>query len=93
MLEGLVVNKTLRGLMARSRHLVLTDKPRLIFIDPIKMTLKGEIELDDKVSVRVRSNGKSFDLLTSKRVYRLRDVMGAAQRWTDAIEEAISRRT
>ena len=32
-----------KGLFSKHRMLILTDKPRLIYVDPATMVLKGEI--------------------------------------------------
>ena len=37
------VDVALQGLFSKRRHLILTDAPRLYYIDPVAMELKGEI--------------------------------------------------
>jgi hypothetical protein len=45
-------------LIYQNRQLILTEKPSLLYADPSKMEIKGEIEWDPKglpVAVKVRS--------------------------------------
>ncbi len=88
LVEGLVVKRTRSGLITRTRHLVLTDKPRLMYYDPVRLVLRGEIPFSkdpSKLNVTLRSDGKSFDIYTPERTYHLRDVMGSAARWASGI--------
>lgn len=88
LVEGLVVKRTRNGLITRTRHLVLTDKPRLMYYDPVRLVLRGEIPFSkdpSKLNVTLRSDGKSFDIYTPERTYHLRDVMGSAARWASGI--------
>lgn len=43
------VNKRKKGLFARRRMLLLTNKPRLIYIDPTTNVKKGEIPFDSSL--------------------------------------------
>lgn len=76
-------------LFSKQRQLLLTNRPRLLYIDTDKMVLKGQIPWgNDKSTLEVILNGgKSFDLKTPGRTYHLTDVMASATRWKTSIEE------
>lgn len=88
--DGLITKR--RGMFSSplTRHLVLTDHPRLFYLDPVKMVLKGEIPFSkrsDEMGLVVKaSNPKSFDVSTPNRVYHLAVLIGNAQNWIKAIE-------
>lgn len=50
-------------LSAKKRQLILTDKPRLIYIDPVSMEQKGEIPWSDDIIVQKKSE-KDFIIKT-----------------------------
>ena len=49
----------LKGLFAKRRQLILTDAPRLYYIDPVAMELKGEIPWSEALKVE-QKNWKTF---------------------------------
>ena len=52
-----------RGLFSRRRQLILTDKPRLLYVDPEQLVFKGEIPWTDLHPVTcVSVNSVSFDV-------------------------------
>ena len=52
-----------QGLFAKRRQLILTDAPRLYYIDPVDMELKGEIPWSDALQVE-QKNWKIFFIHT-----------------------------
>jgi len=83
-LDGLVVKR--RSLFhSNTRHLILTDLPRFIYIDPIKVVFKGEIPIDRHLCIQIKNN-KSFDIVTPKRTYHMTDLMSHASRWESALK-------
>ena len=52
-----------QGLFAKRRQLILTDAPRLYYIDPVEMELKGEIPWSDALEVE-QKNWKIFFIHT-----------------------------
>jgi 3-phosphoinositide dependent protein kinase-1 len=58
---GLVVKKV--GLSAKKRQLILTDTPRLLYIDPNKLVQKGEIPWSPALRAELR-NDRQFHVHT-----------------------------
>ena len=52
-----------KGLFSKKRQLILTSKPRLIYIDPIRMKQKGEIPWSESLYVNSKS-ATAFDVVT-----------------------------
>ena len=76
-----------RGLFSKRRQLVLTDTPRLFYIDTESFRLVGEIYLmTEGVTPQFRSQ-KSFFIHTPDRTYYLDDVERSAVTWVDAIQQ------
>lgn len=77
------------GLFSKKRQLILTDTPRLFYVDPVNLDLKGEIpwtaQQPVKVSVMTNSTFEVF-CPSSGRSYHLTDAGDAgAQMWVDLI--------
>lgn len=93
-LSGLVVKKRYRftDISSKFRHLILTDKPRIIYLDPENNAKRGEIpwSQDMEVILKLDQPG-SFDIQTPHRTYLLRDVLGDANRWQNAIYKALGK--
>ncbi|EAA00864.6 AGAP001471-PA [Anopheles gambiae str. PEST] len=75
-----------KGLFARRRMLLLTKRPRLIYIDPVTMVKKGEIPWTSSLSVEAK-NFKTFYVNTPNRIYYLEDPEGFALKWCDTITD------
>ncbi|GAB9473927.1 hypothetical protein Gpo141_00011071 [Globisporangium polare] len=79
-----------KGLFSKKRQLILTSKPRLIYIDAIRMKQKGEIPWSDTLYVQSKS-ATAFDVVTPNRVYHLNDLVNGSKKWIDAINAALVR--
>ena len=79
-----------KGLFAKKRELILTDGPRLIYIDPVGNEVKGEIPWSTALNVEVK-NLRTFFIHTPSRTYYLEDLNNGAQAWADAIEKFIKK--
>jgi len=93
-LSGLVVKKRYRftDISAKNRHLILTDQPRLIYLDPETNLKRGEIPWSEKdLEVVLKDEPGSFDICTPHRTYILRDMLGDAKRWQSAIHALLGR--
>ncbi|GLE09641.1 hypothetical protein PINS_up021378 [Pythium insidiosum] len=77
-----------KGLFSKKRQLILTSRPRLIYIDPIRMRQKGEIPWSPNLYVTTKS-ATAFDVVTPNRVYHLNDVVNGSKKWIDAINTAL----
>ena len=76
-----------RGLLPKKRELILTDAPRLIYVDPGPMAVKGEIPISAELSVSVKDDN-FFTITVPGRDYRMEDIGGDARGWADAIADA-----
>lgn len=80
------VNKR-KGFFARKRMLLLTSKPRLIYIQEKPVTeKKGEIPFTNELKCEAK-NFKIFFVHTPNRTYFLEDPTGEALKWCKTIEE------
>ncbi|KAG2387928.1 hypothetical protein C9374_000778 [Naegleria lovaniensis] len=75
-----------RRFTAKKRQLILTDKPRILYIDPEKMLLKGIIPWSNELYV-VKKNSREFTIQTPGRNYQLEDLSNGVDAWYDHIEE------
>jgi len=80
--SGLVWKR--KGRSVKKRELLLTNKPRIFYVDPKKMVIKGEIPWSPNIKPEAKNNVAWF-IHTPKRTYILEDIAGNAQRWIDAI--------
>ena len=81
-----------KGLFAKKRQLILTDSPRLVYIDPVSNEMKGEIPWSTALNVEVK-NPRTFFIHTPSRTYYLEDLNNGAQAWADAIDKFIKKPT
>eukprot|EP01094_Clydonella_sp_ATCC50884_P011053 TRINITY_DN20850_c0_g1_i1.p1 TRINITY_DN20850_c0_g1~~TRINITY_DN20850_c0_g1_i1.p1 ORF type:complete len:528 (+),score=230.40 TRINITY_DN20850_c0_g1_i1:141-1724(+) len=79
-----------KGLFAHKRQLILTDGPRLIYVDPEKMVVKGEIPWTPDLKVEYKSD-KVFLVTVPGRVYKLDECQNEAKKWVEAIEQCLER--
>lgn len=82
--SGLVDKR--KGLFSKRRQLILTDAPRLYYVDPVAMELKGEIPWSSNMRVEIK-NFKIFFVHTPNRTYYLEDPTGHAKEWSDIINK------
>lgn len=80
-----VVDKR-KGLFPRRRQLILTEGPRLYYVDAAAMVLKGEIPWTKDLRPEAK-NFQVFFVHTPKRIYYLEDHTGYAMEWVKKIEE------
>jgi len=84
-----------RGLSCHIRAIILTSQPRLLYVDPTNMELKGEVPWSREcpVKVIVDSNSKLFDVvspLNANRAYHFEVFgQGDALAWESAINSAL----
>ncbi|CAK1556196.1 unnamed protein product [Leptosia nina] len=82
--QGLVEKR--KGLFARRRMLLLTTGPRLFYVDPVNMVLKGEIPWSPDLRVEAK-NFRIFLVHTPNRTYYLEDPEAYALEWRRVIDE------
>lgn len=86
--SGLVWKR--KGRSVKKRQLILTNKTRIIYIDPKRMSQKGEIPW----SINLRPEAKNsiaWFIHTPKRTYILEDIHGNAYRWVNAINKQLKK--
>jgi len=83
--SGYVIKK--RKMTRKKRFLILTDTPRIFYVDPRKMEFKGEIPWDNTNLKVIVKNDVIWTTSIPKRVYDFEDVRKEAGRWKEAIEK------
>ncbi|ORZ41380.1 kinase-like domain-containing protein [Catenaria anguillulae PL171] len=74
-----------KGLFSKKRFLVLTDTPRLIYIDADKKVVKGEIPWSMR-TVPEQKGSKHFFVHTPGRTYYLECCQADAKGWVDELQ-------
>ncbi|GAB4842209.1 hypothetical protein Ancab_012167 [Ancistrocladus abbreviatus] len=80
--------KKMQKLSSKKVQLILTNKPKLIYVDPSKLVVKGNIIWSDNpndLSIQVTSPS-SFKICTPKKVMMFEDPKQRAWQWKKAIE-------
>ncbi|KAI3458894.1 hypothetical protein Pfo_015557 [Paulownia fortunei] len=80
--------KKLQKLTNKKVQLILTNKPKLIYVDPAKLVVKGNIIWSDNpndLSIQVTSPS-NFKICTPKKVLSFEDAKQRALQWKKAIE-------
>jgi len=85
--QGILDKK--RGLRSRRRMFLLTEGPRLFYVDPKEKVLKGEIPWSSDMKTEMK-NFRIFFVHTPNRVYYLTDPSSYASKWCEAIESVRS---
>ena len=71
------------------RFIIIDSTPKLLFIDPEKKIIEGEILLEKSLKV-VLINKKEFELVTKDKIYKFKDNEGNAIFWQKIINDAIN---
>lgn len=79
-----------RNLSTKQRYLILTDHPRLFYIDPKKMEFKGEVPWTKQLRVEVKSSVQ-WRVETGKRTYVFEDQEKNAARWQSAVNSCLAK--
>ncbi|GAB2276843.1 3-phosphoinositide-dependent protein kinase 2 [Dionaea muscipula] len=80
--------KKMQKLSSKKVQLILTNKPKLIYVDPSKLLVKGNIIWSDNpndLSIQVM-NPSQFKICTPKKVMMFEDPKQRAWQWKKAIE-------
>jgi 3-phosphoinositide dependent protein kinase-1 len=82
--EGTVTKR--KGLSSKRRQLVLTDYPRIFYVDPDAMEKKGDIPWSSSLRTELKGT-RNFLVHTPSRTYRLECLDGQAEAWCAAIND------
>lgn len=83
-----------KGFFSKNRQLILTDLPRLVYVDPTAMEYKGNIPWNVSQPVQVKKlSDKKFDVVATmeggeKRAYHL-TAQDGADHWIEAIQHQL----
>ncbi|XP_019853875.1 PREDICTED: 3-phosphoinositide-dependent protein kinase 1-like [Amphimedon queenslandica] len=77
-----------KGMFSKRRQLILTDAPRLYYVDPVAMVLKGEIPWSSNIKIE-QKNFKIFFVHTPNRTYYLEDPTGSAKKWVETLNKSL----
>lgn len=86
--EGYVIRR--KGLFAKKRMLILTNFPRMVYIDADKMQQKGEIFWSSRITVELKGK-KHFFVHTPHKTYYFEEPNGDARGWVDLIRSVQAR--
>lgn len=71
------------------RQLILTSIPRLFYVDPKDMVLKGEVKWMNDMDQRLEKiNETCFKINLDTRYYKFTDIVNGSQYWIDLISTA-----
>jgi 3-phosphoinositide dependent protein kinase-1 len=83
----------LQGLFSKRRQFILTDKPRLLYVDPEKMVLKGEIPWTDQHPISCELvKAATFDVLaqlTGRKYHLTSQDADSCSLWMSLINAAL----
>jgi 3-phosphoinositide dependent protein kinase-1 len=74
-----------RRLTAKKRQLIITDRPRILYVDPDSMQLKGIVPWSRQLWIQKRTD-KDFIIHTPGRKYVLESLDNDVDGWVNAIE-------
>jgi len=85
---GLIQKRSFSGVgfWAKTRQLILTSFPRILYVDPQQMTLRGEIPWSDNL-VAEHKNRKNFVLHIKGKQYPICCLSHEANAWTEAFKK------
>lgn len=74
-----------RKMSRHKRFFILSDLPRIVYVDTKKMEKKGDIIITPETRIDVK-NTSTFNIVLPKRTYVLEDVNNNASKWKEAVE-------
>jgi Protein kinase domain/PH domain len=85
--HGLIAKRT--HVRTRRRELLLTDRPRLLYIDPDTLVVRGQIPFSAELeATRAPSSRRHFAVATPARSYLLEALNKTSSDWVNAIRSA-----
>ena len=69
---------------------MLTDRPRLFYVDPSSMQVKGEVPWGPSIDVQQKSQ-KAFNVIVPGRVYKFFDMSSTADGWVEVLRNAMTK--
>jgi 3-phosphoinositide dependent protein kinase-1 len=77
-------------LSTKNRRLVLTDRPRLFYVDLKENIVKGSIPLCKELKVKLQSKTK-WNIIVPERTYNLQSDDCDLEKWKTAIEQVVAK--
>lgn len=78
------------GWLYKKRMLEITEKPCISYYEPVKMELRGTIEISPQLKVEIKSK-TDFVISIPKRLYFFKTVSGGCEAWVTAINDLVRR--
>ncbi|KAH3744034.1 AGC/PDK1 protein kinase [Pelomyxa schiedti] len=92
--EAVIVSGTVikhKGITSQKRELLLTNTPRMLYIHPQELSLKGEVPLNSSIHYGMSKPPAKFFVQSGKRTYKFEDTTKNAQKWLDGLDSVQSK--
>ena len=85
-IEGIVKKKA--GWIYKRRILIITEEPKITYLEPTRKEFRGEIAISPQLRGEVK-NKIDFNIITPKRTYYFKVINDTPERWVRAVAELV----